>query len=233
VPADARLVPGSSFKAPLTFTPPGEVSGGVRFYLLTSHRPPLVNGRPDPNQSLRKDQGPFLELPPGKDQGEFVVLVPATLPGVPQDLAFRADLLSKDKTRVIAQAFTPVRRFTVLNPLAVQLAVTKVEAPLDPRTGAEVKLAGKVERRAGFKGDVTVTLVGAPPGIPAPAVAVKADQTDFQLVLKFPGNFKALELNDLQVVATGRYGPTSPLLNRSEGVAVRVKLMPAAGAPKK
>jgi hypothetical protein len=233
VAADARLVAGSSFKVPLTFTPPAEAYGGVRYYLLTSHRPPLINGRPDPNQSLRKDQGAFLELPPGKKQGEFVVLVPATLPDVPQDLAFRADLLSKDRARVVAQAFTPVRRFAVLNPLAVQLAAAQVEAPLDPKAGAEVKLAGKVERRAGFQGDVTVALAGLPPGIAAPAVAVKAAQADFQLVLRFPGNFKMLELNGLTVFATGRYDPKSPLLNRSEAAAVRVKLVPATGASKK
>jgi hypothetical protein len=114
VPANPQLVPGSSFKAPLKWTPPKEARGGVRFYLLSSHRPPRVNGQPDANQSLRKDQGPFLELPANKTQGDFVIRVPATLPSVPQDVAFRADLLSKDRARVIAQAFTPVRRFTVL-----------------------------------------------------------------------------------------------------------------------
>ncbi|MGH7170024.1 MAG: hypothetical protein ACRELG_07100 [Gemmataceae bacterium] len=116
VHADAPLVPGATFKVPLKVAPPKEAHGGVRFYLLASHRPPLVNGRPDTNQSLRKDQGAFLELPAGKMQGEFVVRLPATLPNVPQDLAFRADLLSKDRARVIAQTFTTVRRFRVLKP---------------------------------------------------------------------------------------------------------------------
>jgi hypothetical protein len=224
VSADTPLVAGSTLKVPLKFTPPKEEHGGVRFYLISSHRPPRVNGQPDINQSLRKDQGPFLELPAGKTQGEFVVLLPATLPGVPQDLAFRADLLSKDRARVIAQAFTPVRRFTVLNPLAVKLASTQLAAMLDAKTGAEVKLMGKVERRGGFKGDVTVMLTGLPPGIAVPSVAVKAEQADFQLSLKFPGTFKPAELGPLEVVATGRYSPQSPLLNRSEPVAVRVKL---------
>jgi hypothetical protein len=233
VPADTQLVAGSSFKAPLKFVPPKEEHGGVRFYLLSSHRPPLVNGRPDINQSLRKDQGPFLELPAGKAQGEFVVLLPATLPSVPQDLAFRADLLSKDRMRVIAQAFTPVRRFVVLNPLAVKPTSTQIEAPLDAKTGAEVKLAGKVERRGGFKGDVTVSLKGAPAGIAVPTMVVKADQSDFQLVLRFPGTFKATDLGNIEVFATGRYSPQSPLLNRSEAVTVRVKLTSKAQPAKK
>jgi len=233
VPADAKLVAGSSFKTPLIFTPPKEEHGGVRFYLMSGHRPPRINGQPDINQSLRKDQGPFLDLPAGKTQGEFVVLVPATLPNVPQDLAFRADLLSKDRARVIAQAFTPVRRFAVLNPLAVQLATTQVQAPLDAKTGAEVKLTGKIERRGGFKGDVTVSLTGVPAGIAVPTVVVKADKTDFVLPLKFPATFKMLELGPIEVFATGRFAPTSPLLNRSEAVAVRLKLTPSPVAVKK
>jgi hypothetical protein len=224
VPANTQLVAGSTFKVPLKFTPPKEEHGGVRFYLVSSHRPARVNGQPDINQSLRKDQGPFLELAAGKPQGEFVVLLPATLPSVPQDIAFRADLLSKDRARVIAQTYTPVRRFSILNPLAVKPASTQLAATLDAKTGAEVKLTGKVERRGGFKGDVTVTLTGVPPGIAVPSAVVKADQTDFQLGLKFPGTFKTAEIGPLEVVATGRYSPQSPLLNRSEPVAVRVKL---------
>ncbi|HTU18951.1 MAG TPA: hypothetical protein VMG10_12900 [Gemmataceae bacterium] len=233
VPADASLVPGAKLKVPLKLTPPKEVHGGVRFYLLSSHTAPLVNGRPDPNQSLRKDQGQFLELPAGKTQGEFVVLLPATLSSVPQDLAFRADLLSKDRARVISQAFTPVRRFNVLNPLVVKAAATQIEAALDAKAGAEVRLAGKVERRGGFKGDVTVSLNGVPPGIAVPRAVVKDGQSDFQLVLRFPGNFKAQELSNLEIFATGKYSPQTPLLNRSEPVAVRVKLTPKATTAKK
>jgi hypothetical protein len=232
VPANAQLIAGSTFKAPLKVAPPKEEHGGVRLYLISDHRPPRVNGQPDINQSLRKDQGPFLELPAGKTQGEFVILLPATLPDVPQDLAFRADLLSKDRARVIAQAYTPVRRFSVLNPLAVKLASTQLTATLDAKTGAEVKVVGKVERRGGFKGDVTVTLTAVPPGIAVPPAVVKADQTDFQLVLKFPGTFKPAELGPLEVVATGRYSPQSPVLNRSEPVAVHVKLAPTPAAKK-
>jgi hypothetical protein len=145
---------------------------------------------------------------------------------VPQDLAFRADLLSKDRARVIAQAFTPVRRFSVLNPLALKLASTQLAATLDAKTGGEVKLTGKLERRGGFKGDVTVTLTGVPPGIAVPSMVVKAEQTDFQLSLKFPGTFTMPDIGPLEVVATGRYNLQSPLLNRSEPVAVRVKLTP-------
>jgi hypothetical protein len=233
LPSDVPLVPGSTLKVPVKFIPPKEEHGGARFYLLSSHRPPRVNGQPDVNQMLRKDQGLFLDLPAGKTEGEFVVLVPATLPGVPQDLAYRADLLSKDRTRVIAQAFTPVRRFAVLNPLAVQLTTTQFQIPLDAKIGAEVKLTGKVQRRGGFKGDVTVSLTGVPPGVAVPTAAVAADKTDFQLALRFPASFRASELNTLEVFATGRFGSQSPLLNRSEPVAVRVKLMPPASPAKK
>jgi hypothetical protein len=230
LPANAKIVPGAIFKVPLTITPPKDAAGGVRFYLLTGHRPPLVNGRPDPNQSLRKDQGAFLELPADKNQGEFVVVVPPTLPNVPLDLAFRAELLGKDKKQVIAQAFTPVRRFAVLNPLVVKLATQRIEVPLDPKNGAEVKVTGKVERLAGFKEDVTVSIAGIPQGIAVPSVAVKCGGSDFQLVLKFPANFTVRDLDKLEVFATGKYDPKSPLLNRSEAAAVRVKLLPAGSS---
>lgn len=233
LPADAKLVPGAALKVPLTVTLPKEPSGGVRLYLLSSHQTPRVNGQPDQNQSLRKEAGPFLELPAGKNQGSFDIYVPGTLTAVPRDLAFRADLLSKDRGRVIAQAYTPVRRFAVLNPLAVRLAAAQLQAPLDPAKGAEVKIQGKVERLAGFKGDVTVSMTGVPPGIAVPTAAVKAAATDFQLVLRFPPNFKPLELDKLQVFASGRYRPQSPLLNRSEDALVRVKLVPVAKPVKK
>jgi hypothetical protein len=229
--ADAKLIPGSSLKVPLHVVLPKEENGGVRLYLLSSHRTPRANGQPDQNQALRKDAGPFLELPAGKGEGEFVVFVPATLPGVPHDLAFRADLLSKDRGRVIAQAFTPVKRFDVLNPLAVLPAAARVEATLDAKTGAEVKLAGKVERRGGFKGDVTVSVAGLPPGIAVPTQALKADKADFQLAVKFPATFKARDLLKVEVFATGKYAPNSPLPNRSEPAAVRLKLVPAPAPP--
>lgn len=229
VPANAELVAGTSFKVPLKWTPPKEEHGGVRLYLLSSHRPPRVNNQPDVNQSLRKDQGPFLDLPANKTQGDFVVLVPATLASVPRDLAFRADLLSKDRARVIAQTFTPARRFNVLNPLVVKPAAVQLDAVLDPKTGAEVKLTGKVERRGGFKGDVTVSLTGVPPGVAVPTVNVKADQSDFQLSLRFPPTFKPADLNTVEIFATGRFTPQSPLLNRSEPVAVRLKFSASGG----
>jgi hypothetical protein len=231
LPADAQLVSGSSLKVPLRVALPKDENGGVRLYLLSSHRTPRVNGQPDQNQALRKDAGPFLELPAGKAEGEFVVFVPATLPGVPQDLAFRADLLGKDRARVIAQAFTPVKRFSVLNPLAVLPAVAQVEATLDARTGAEIELAGKVERRGGFKGDVTVSVAGLPSGIAVPTQALKADKADFQLVVKLPGTFKPQDLEKVEVFATGKYAPNSPLPNRSEPAAVRVKVVSAPAPP--
>ena len=126
-----------------------------------------------------------------------------------------------------------MRRFNVLNPLVVKPVAPLVQATLDARTGAVVTLAGKVERLAGFKGDVTVSLTGVPPGVAVPTVAVKVAQTDYKLNLRFPPNFKPGEIDKLQVFATGRFAPNSPVLNRSEGAAVRVKLLPPAKPAKK
>lgn len=232
-PAATQLVPGVNLKVPLACTLPKGDFGGVRWYLLSSHQPPRVNGQPDANQALRKDAGPFLELPAGNSDGEFVVVVPATLPSAPVDLAFRAERLSKDRAQVVAQAFTPVRRFEVLNPLLVQAAAAQVEAILDPARGAEVKLAGKVQRRGGFAAEVTITLVGLPPGVAPPSVVLKPGQADYQLVLRLPPTFKPQDLDKVEISATGRFAPTSPLVNKSDPVTVRVKLVPAPPAPKK
>jgi hypothetical protein len=226
LPADARLVLGGSLKVPLAVTPPKGDYGGVRLSLLSSHRPPRVNGQPDLNQALRKDLGPFLELPAGKNDGEFLVLIPPTLPAVPQDVAFRAELLSRDRKRVVAQAFTPKRRFAAFNPLVVQPAAKQIEVPLDPKTGAEVKVAGKIARLAGFQGAVTVSLTGLPPGIAVPAAALQPAHTDFQFTFRLPTAFKPQELDKIEIFATGNYDAKSVLPNRSEPVAVRVKLLP-------
>ncbi|MGE3807546.1 MAG: hypothetical protein AB7K24_23020 [Gemmataceae bacterium] len=225
LPTDARLVPGSTLKVPVAFAPPPGENGGVRIYLLTSQGPVLAqNNRPDPNRNLRVDKGNFLEIPAGKMDGEFNIVVPATLPTLPHDIAFRVELLSKDKKQVLAETYTAARRLAVENPLLVTVATPAIELPIDPKTGADIKLAGKVERRAGLKGDVAVSVSGLPQGLPVPNVPVKANQSDYAAVIKIPANFQPGEFT-IEVFATGKLDPKAQIPNKSDGVPVKIKLV--------
>lgn len=140
---------------------------------------------------------------------ELALIVPSVLPESSCDIAIKAELLNPERNTVLRTAYSTVRRLPVLNPLAVKLTgSTTIEQQLDPKTGAVVKLTGKIERLANFKGDVNLTLTGQPGGVAITNAAVKADQTDFTLELRFPANFAAGEVKGIKLIATG---PPDPL----------------------
>ncbi len=140
---------------------------------------------------------------------ELALVIPSVLPESSCDVAIKAELLNPERNVVLRTAYSTVRRLPVLNPIAVKLSgPTTIEQTLDPKTGAVVKLTGKIERLAGFKGDVNLTLTGQPGGVAITNAAVKADQTDFALELRFPVNFMAGEVKGIKLIATG---PADPL----------------------
>ena len=162
-----------------------------------------------------------------KNEAEFSLLVPAELPEIPHQIALKAELLSAGGA-IEAVAYTPVREVPVVNPLAVRV---NGPAPIkvDPKTGATLELAGKVERLEGAVGEITLTLAGLPPGVAAPApIAVKSGAVDFKFALKFPPNFKPGEYPSLKISATGK--PFGPLQVRSE-TAVILKVLPPDPLP--
>lgn len=162
-----------------------------------------------------------------KAEAEFPVVVPAELPEVPHQVAFKAELLNPAGA-VEAVAYTPVHEFPVVNPLAVKLNAP-AEIKLDPKTGATLDLAGKVERLEGAVGEVTLILAGLPPGVVAPApIAVKNGAVDFKFALKFPPNFKPGEYPGLKISATGK--PFGPLQVRSE-TPVTLNVLPPDPVP--
>jgi len=159
-----------------------------------------------------------------KNDVEFAIVVPAELPEVPHQFAFKAELLKRDRKTVEAVAYTPVQELPVVNPVVVSM-----EAPapikLDPKSGASVELKGKVALLEGATGDVTVTLTGVPAGIPAPGAAtVKAGTSDFKFALKLPANFKPGEYPDLKVAATGK--PFGQLLVKTRETALKLTVVP-------
>ncbi len=162
---------------------------------------------------------------------ELALVIPSVLPESSCDVAIKAELLNPERNIVLRTAYSPVRRLPVLNPLAVKLSgSTTIEQTLDPKVGAVVKLTGKIERLAGFKGDVNLTLSGQPGGVAITNAAVKADQSDFALELRFPANSVASEVKGIKLIATG---PPDPLTGnqtiRTEvELVVKLAAMPAA-----
>jgi hypothetical protein len=160
-----------------------------------------------------------------KNDVSYSVLVPSDLTSGNYEVAFRAELLSRDKQRVIMTLCTPVRTLAVFNPLRVQTSTPKLTAKLDRQAGVTFQLTGKVERLEGLTGDVAVSLAGLPAGVAVPRVVVAAAAADFELELKLPPNTPAGEIKGVQLFATGKMTTASPLEIRSEAVDVAIELM--------
>jgi len=146
------------------------------------------------------------------------LLIPVELPADAYQVAVLAELLTPDKQRVLASAVTPVRTLPVKLPVAVKFAAPKFDAKLDAKVGATVEVKGTAERLNGFAGDVTVTLAGLPPGVPAPGpLTVKGTDATFSFSFKLviPPATLAGE-SKLKLSATAAPDPKQP--------AVRVKV---------
>lgn len=160
---------------------------------------------------------------------ELALIVPSVLPESSCDISIKAELLNPERNIVLRTAYSTVRRLPVLNPLAVKLTgSTTIEQQLDPKTGAVVKLTGKIERLANFKGDVNLMLTGQPGGVAITNAAVKADQTDFALELRFPASFAAGEVKGIKLIATGPPDPQTGNQPIRTEVDLMVKLTPGS-----
>lgn len=164
-------------------------------------------------------------------KGELALIVPSVLPESSCDIVIRAELLNPERNTVLRTAYSSVRRLAVLNPISIAFTNSTAgpatfESPIDPKTGAVLKLVGKLNRLADFKGDVNLALTGQPPGVAIKNTVVKADQSDFELELKFPANFAAGDVKGIKLTATGPPDPLSgnqPIKTEMELV---VKLVP-------
>ena len=164
-----------------------------------------------------------------KNDVEFGVLVPAELADVAHQIAFKAELLKRDRKTVEAVVYTPVYSVPVVNPLLV-----KVEEPaavkLDLKTGGELLLTGSVERLEGAKGEVVISVTGLPAGIAAPAaVTVKAQENGFKFTLKIPAGFKPGDFAGVKISGTGK--PYGTLQLKSPDAVVSLKVLAPEPAP--
>lgn len=154
-----------------------------------------------------------------------------TLPAGEYDLAIRAELRSADNARVVDEAFSPVRRVSIVAPLKLDLAAgSDGPVKLDPKQGAEWKITGTLARLGGCDGDMTLTLTGLPQGVAAPRVVLKKDQAEFTLSVKLPPTAKAEQFAAVKVSASGPADARRPQgVVRAER-AVGVRLEPGGGS---
>lgn len=159
-------------------------------------------------------------------QVDYSVILPSQIAEAMCDVSIRAELLNPERNLVLRTTYLPIKRLAVLNPLAIKLdGAPQLETTLDPAAGATVKLTAKVERLADYKGDVTVTLSGLPPGVAAANAVVKADQTEFATEIKIPANFVGNEIAGLKLTTTGPPDPPSGNLPvKSADVEVMIKI---------
>ncbi|MBM3995084.1 MAG: hypothetical protein FJ303_13160 [Planctomycetes bacterium] len=212
LPTDVALIPGSKLVLPIK-TARANPKTSVKLTLLTSQVTPIVNNQPDANKALRQEKA--VELPMSKNDGEVVVLTPPELSAPSYDVTVQAELLDAGK-KTLAVAYAPVRRMAVRLPLVVKLdGPTRIETLLHAKTGATIKLAGKVERIPGVKADVAIALTGLPAGAKADPVTVKAEASDFVVNVSLPPTVPAGDIKGIKLFGSFAPEPKTP--------AVRVK----------
>jgi hypothetical protein len=223
--ADAGIVPAKNLVLPVKVPRPAGKTL-VKLELVTSQVEGALGPPVDPSLLLRLAAP--VELAANVTEGTLNVLVPGELKSPVYDVAVRAEFLAPDR-RLLAVAWTPVRRMTVRMPLIVSLTgPPRIEVKQDPKMGNTIPLKGKVERREGLAGDVTLTLMGLPPGARADAVTVKAGVTDFTLPIILPPNLPPGEFKALKLSGTAVPDPKQPNIRvRSHDVDLSLLLQPA------
>ena len=207
LPTDAALVLGGKLALPIK-TVRTNAKTSVKLTLLTSQVAPLLNNLPDPNKTIRQEKP--VEVPANMPNGDVTALVPVELSSPVYDVTVQAELLAADK-KVLATAYTPVRRMDVRLPLVVKLdGPSRVETIHDAKKGAVIKLQGKIERIAGLKADVLLAVTGLPAGAKADAVTVNADKTEFVINVTFPATILAGEFNAVKVSGSFAPDPKTP-----------------------
>jgi hypothetical protein len=226
LPADAGLVPAGKLALPIKVTRPKSPSV-LRLTLVTSQLPALINNQPDPNKALRQEKP--VEMAATATDGEVTLLAPPEMTSPGYDVTVEAELLSADKRTVMATAYAPVKRLTVRPSLIVKLEGSgRIEAKLDAKKATTVLVKGKVERREGLTGDVTLTLTGLPPAARADAVTVKAGATDFTINVILPASVPAGEVKGLKLAGTAVADAKQPNGRvRSREVEVMLVVQPA------
>jgi hypothetical protein len=237
---DAALPLGAVLPLKVKLTRTDAAKGSVRISLLTSQvmptkKVPKVDARKRPaGEEVVDDIDRALRLKFADDAKELIVaadsneataevIVPGDLVDIPYDVTFKAELLAADGKRVMAEAYAPASRLRTTYPFTIELAgPAAIEAKAG--MGDTGSLQGKIVRKAGFDGPVTVTLRGLPDELLSPTVAVAAKKDTFALPVAFAYHTAAGELKGAKLVAEakGAFGPI-------ESNALPVSLMVVKG----
>jgi hypothetical protein len=221
--AGTQLPLSVSLPARIHVTRAAGAAGPVRLSLITSQSVPKKKDKDksvdDLAKALRLAVVPTIAA--NESEATARILVPADLPNIPYDLAFKAELLSGNKKTVLATAVTGVRRMTSAQPFSIEL-VGEAKVQATAGSGETGKLVGKVHRLPSFGRGVTVTLAGLPPELPAPTVEVAADQGDFALPVAFPFGTPPAELAKVVLVANSHPGLGSSVKSNEVPVAVKI-----------
>ena len=156
---------------------------------------------------------------------DFNVIVPPALSIGSCDIAIKSELRSLDNKRILATVFTPIRRLSAVHPLSLQLDKKQQTIQLLPKKVTSVIVKGKIERKHGFAGDVTVTVAGLPKGIKAPTATLKPNVNAYQLTIQFPAGFKPTDLKSLRVTGSGPPNPKAPKTVVQQQETFSLKLM--------
>ncbi len=226
--AGASLVQGGTQPLGAKIARGSGTAGPVRLSLLTSQVPPIftaegpLKGRPDAAQTLRINAP--VTVPANQNAGALAIVVPPALPLIEYDVAVRAELLSPDGQRVVAETVSPPRRVSVVAP-SFTLALTSA-AKIDARAGKGPtgKFTGRIQR-VGFPHPVTLSLAGLPQGVASPTVVVPGDKNEFEFAIALPKGAKPGELKGLKLVGSSQLGPNKTIAAANQ-IDVQLNVVP-------
>lgn len=202
LPKNIAIVPGMKLELPVKVNRT-DINNAVRLSLITSQNAPKVNNQPDPKVALKAEKA--VEVASKSTDASITVVAPVgPFPASIYDISIQAELLSANKQAVLATSFAPVLRLPIRIPLVVSLDKPgQFEATYDPKKGAEFSIKGKVERRDGLMGDITLAATGLPAGAKFEPAIVKADKNDFDGKITFPAALMPNEYKGIKLGASG------------------------------
>ncbi len=151
------------------------------------------------------------------------LVVPPALRPIEYDLVVRAELLSPDGQRAVAEVVSQPRRVAVVAP-SFTLALTST-AKIDARAGKGPtgKLAGRIQR-LGFPHPVTLSLAGLPQGVASPTLVVPGDKSEFEFAVSLAKGTKPGELK-VKLTGASQLGPKNTVA-ASNQIDVQLNVVP-------
>ena len=228
LPKDFAIVPGMKLNLPVKVSR-ADLNSIVRLTLITSQNVLKVNNQPDPKVLLKAEKA--VEVAAKAMDATITVSVPVgPFPVSVYDITLQAELLNANKQVVLATAYAPVLRLPLRIPIVISIDKPgKLEALFDTKKGSEFLFKGKVERRDGLVGDVTLAVTGLPAGARFEPALVKADKSDFEGKIIFPPALMPNEYKGIKLSASGVPDAKTPAVKvNSKDVELMLVLKPAS-----